>query len=233
MAAIRTRLVLTGARTGHTVFLGGFQFTRGVYVVEGDEVTVPKVSRYLGRAYKAFPEGSEELRQAQEADASNPLITMGNGVARTPTRAQLRRLKKEQEAERISVVREVAYGAGNAAMAARTGETAGAAAPGGIQPGGGGPAQVPSDVSGGAGNTSAGTAGGVSGGDGRSDSGDGRPQTDADRILTALKGLDPANDEHWTSEKQPKVDVVAQLSGLPSVTRAQINEVAAEFRRPA
>lgn len=48
-----------------------------------------------------------------------------------------------------------------------------------------------------------------------------------DKILAALKELDPTDDALWTSEGQPKVDALK----LEGVTRAMITEVAPRFTR--
>lgn len=50
-------------------------------------------------------------------------------------------------------------------------------------------------------------------------------------ILAALEKLDPENDEHWTSDGLPRVDVVANLSGHKQVQRAEITSTAPKFTR--
>lgn len=50
-------------------------------------------------------------------------------------------------------------------------------------------------------------------------------------ILAALEQLDPANDEHWTSDGLPRVDVVANLSGHKQVQRSEITSTAPKFTR--
>jgi chromosome segregation ATPase len=49
-------------------------------------------------------------------------------------------------------------------------------------------------------------------------------------IVEALKQLAPENDEQWTSDGLPKVDVVAELTG-EDVKRAQITDAWPEFNR--
>lgn len=49
-------------------------------------------------------------------------------------------------------------------------------------------------------------------------------------ILNILKGLDPANDEQWTSEGLPQVSAVQKLLGA-DVSRQQINEAWPNFNR--
>ncbi len=66
MPEITLNLRLTGGRTGKTVVLGGYQFVDGMTVVVGNEKSVPGIVKYLGRTYKAFPEGSRELKHASD-----------------------------------------------------------------------------------------------------------------------------------------------------------------------
>lgn len=49
-------------------------------------------------------------------------------------------------------------------------------------------------------------------------------------ILEALKKLDPQNDEHWTTEGLPRLDVLKDLTGSP-VTRDALNTAAKGFNR--
>lgn len=50
-------------------------------------------------------------------------------------------------------------------------------------------------------------------------------------ITHALRELDPANDEHWTKQGLPQVAVVANLSGVLTLTRAELNGIAPDFNR--
>jgi hypothetical protein len=54
----------------------------------------------------------------------------------------------------------------------------------------------------------------------------------AEKIAEALKKLDPANDDHWTSNNLPALDEIGELLGQ-DVTRAQVNEVAQGYTRAA
>lgn len=49
-------------------------------------------------------------------------------------------------------------------------------------------------------------------------------------ILEALKKLDPKNDEHWTTEGLPRLDVLKDLTGS-QVTRDALNTAAKGFSR--
>lgn len=63
------KMILTGPRTGQTCKLnkGAYTFVKGELVLEGTFDQLEGVVKYLGRAYRAFPEGSPQLKQAQEA----------------------------------------------------------------------------------------------------------------------------------------------------------------------
>lgn len=50
-------------------------------------------------------------------------------------------------------------------------------------------------------------------------------------LLTALAQLDPLEDEHWTTDGVPRLDNLATMLGVPTVTRAQLRAVAPEFTR--
>lgn len=51
-------------------------------------------------------------------------------------------------------------------------------------------------------------------------------------LKAAIELLDPANDSHWTSAGLPSVEAVSEIAG-DKVTRAQIEEAAPGFQRPA
>jgi hypothetical protein len=51
-----------------------------------------------------------------------------------------------------------------------------------------------------------------------------------EEILEAVKSLDPANDEHWTSDGLPRLDAVENLLGA-GVTRKQVTNAAPDFNR--
>ncbi|MCI0391686.1 MAG: hypothetical protein MOB07_23320 [Acidobacteria bacterium] len=50
-------------------------------------------------------------------------------------------------------------------------------------------------------------------------------------IIDALHQLDPNNDEHWTSKGLPQTSVVATLSGVLTLTRAELLDTAPYFNR--
>ena len=55
--------------------------------------------------------------------------------------------------------------------------------------------------------------------------------SNADKIVEGLGKLDPNNDDHWTTEGLPRVEVVQELAGLTSLTRKEITETGRGFDR--
>lgn len=66
MSSASRRFALAGKETGKTINKGGFQFIRGVYTHEGAHDPTPELATYLERSYYAFPEGSQQHRDAQD-----------------------------------------------------------------------------------------------------------------------------------------------------------------------
>lgn len=60
------RFVMVGAHAGKTIKLGKYQFIHGVYEYTGTPGGSGGAARYLRKSYQAFPEGSVELKIAQE-----------------------------------------------------------------------------------------------------------------------------------------------------------------------
>lgn len=50
-------------------------------------------------------------------------------------------------------------------------------------------------------------------------------------IVEALGTLDPANDEQWTADGLPRMDVIEELVGDKSITRADVTNAAPDFTR--
>lgn len=53
----------------------------------------------------------------------------------------------------------------------------------------------------------------------------------SEKIREALLGLDPQNDEHWTADGAPRLDVLANALGDQKVTRADVLAAAPGFSR--
>jgi hypothetical protein len=62
------KLILTGPRAGKTVKLRGYQFVNGQLTLSGAPERWEGVVRYMGRAYRAYEEGTAALTEAQEQD---------------------------------------------------------------------------------------------------------------------------------------------------------------------
>ena len=52
-----------------------------------------------------------------------------------------------------------------------------------------------------------------------------------EQIVEALRSLDVANHDHWTSDGHPRMDVLQELVGDPSLTRKRVNEASPNFTR--
>ncbi|QPI18522.1 hypothetical protein [Providencia phage PSTCR7] len=52
-----------------------------------------------------------------------------------------------------------------------------------------------------------------------------------DKIKNALKGLDVANEGQWTKEGLPNINFLKIVTGIPTLTREQVQEVAPNFTR--
>ena len=60
------RFVMVGAHAGKTIKLGKYQFVHGAYEYTGTPGGSGGAARFLRKSYQAFPEGSIELKIAQE-----------------------------------------------------------------------------------------------------------------------------------------------------------------------
>jgi len=195
---IRHKLILTGARAGATCTLRKLEFRNGVCVITGPDNEVAALTRYMGRVYKAFPEGSLELAKFQALDREREGASNGAGAADTePGRDQV------------------------------------APVSGDVRPDGAGPAPSPANDGSGADAAEAGSSQREPGGDGN-----GGPDVDdfdAERTQSlheVIMGLDPTNDEHWTADGKPRIDVVAAASGRQDLTRKVVEAAAPGFTRP-
>lgn len=66
MPHVRLNLVLAGAHRGRNITLDGRRFINGKYPVTGDPLKMAPFLAKMGTYYNAFPEGSAELRAAEE-----------------------------------------------------------------------------------------------------------------------------------------------------------------------
>lgn len=205
MADLAVKVILTGGRKGKTCTLGGYHFSKGVYWVQGTEVTVPKLTRYLGRVYKAFPENSKELADAQAADREREEV--------------------EQKGKKVDGANQISSDVG-------TGRGENPSSVSGVLPSGGGSPTTPSNDGSGAEGASSGSEGIRTGGDGLSNPGNDPAFGDpTSKLLSAVKKLDHLNDEHWTAEGLPKLDALIKLSGIPNLTRATVSAALPDCKR--
>jgi hypothetical protein len=58
-----------------------------------------------------------------------------------------------------------------------------------------------------------------------------RPSPSPPALIEAVARLEVQNDEHWTTDGKPRVDVLAAMSGMPELTRADIQRAAPNLRR--
>lgn len=62
--------------------------------------------------------------------------------------------------------------------------------------------------------------------------GDGQPEELNEKLLRAVKSLDPLEDSHWTREGKPAMTAVEKSYGSADVTRSDVESVAPGFIRP-
>lgn len=54
----------------------------------------------------------------------------------------------------------------------------------------------------------------------------------AEAVGAALESLDPAEDDDWTSAGKPAMDRLKDLTGSTTITRAEVDTMFPDFRRP-
>lgn len=200
MADVEIKMVLTGAYAGETRILGGRVFRNGRTTLRGDALNLSHAVRYLARAYQAFPEGSDELKRAQERD------------------------RARGDADTVSE----ATGHPGAEEVQRGTEPAGSQSPEAGPAADGGSSDDPEQ----AGSVSTGD---VSEGRGQSDAGnDSEPAgiDPTDPMVKAVMKLDPAKDEHWTSQGKPAMAAIESAYGSADITRADVDKVLPDWDRP-
>lgn len=50
-------------------------------------------------------------------------------------------------------------------------------------------------------------------------------------IRRVIHALDPKQDAHWTAEGKPSLEVVSATTGIPTLSRAMIDAVDADYDR--
>lgn len=191
----RTVMVLTGARTGQTCELNKMLFVKGKRTFHGSYEELSGLIRYVGRVFKAFPEGSGELRKQQELDRQNPALK------------ELFHGSGEVHQDRSQTVSD------------------------GVQPEGRESETVSADNGTGSDEAGEGEARVETTGDGPQDSGDDPEAVRLQRIHQAVTSLDREDSENWTADGLPRVDVVSKVSGIPTVSRKDVEAAAPGLTR--
>lgn len=194
MTAHIVKLVLTGAKTGQTVTLGKHSFVNGVAEIQASYEAMNAVLTYMGRAYQAYPQGSDLLAATQDRDRADGLLRDLQTDSPSPDRAPA-----------------PVQGVGDHAAGSIPGPRAlHGSGDDGHQAGGSGL------VSGGSGHTDSGLGKGMEPG--------AQQQSDAViRSVRAIVGqMNPHVAEQWTDDGLPSVAYVAESTGTPSITREAI-----------
>ena len=105
---------------------------------------------------------------------------------------------------------------------------------GGVRPAGSEPTPAVAVYGSGDGGSETWASGSFPDGDGHEDSGfpGGEDSSRADRVSKALAQLDPANEDDWTALGLPAIAAVERYVGRAGVTRAMVDAVAPDMRRP-
>lgn len=208
-----TTLILSGPYTGRTIRLRGIQFIEGKARLLQEPEQIEGLITYMAKCYQAYPEGSSELRAAQERWREH-LERSKHGQLQDGASAQPRPAGE--------VPRDVQpAGGGPGSPSPEVVRSDDAAQPGdpGVRPDGQErPGSAPPEAAGRPATPEAAPA--------REGHG---PETAT--LIEAIQSLDPENDEVWTAGGQPTVAAVAGASGMPGVTRARITMAIPGFDR--
>jgi hypothetical protein len=197
------RLILTGPYAGKDAHLNGYDFEDGVLELYGTMEAVQGVVTYMGRAYQAYLEGSDELKFAQNRDMEN-----ANGEYNFEGQTQ------PQEGEDHSPGDIQPEGSGSDSVSAIDGVGSGEdeeGAEGGVSDRDG---HEDSGVS----TTAAGQSGSFA------------AEKNLE-LKKAVLSLDVDNDEHWTKAGIPALAAVEVAYGYNGITRKDIQKAAPEWDR--
>lgn len=194
-------MVLTGHYAGHTVLLNGHAFVKGVCKVYAYPESFTSFLTVMGRSYQAYPRGSKALQAAQERDEANGIQ---HHLQANPAPTD-----------------------GTSGSVQGAGGTSSGSVPD--------PRALHSELDAPA---EAGSARVVSERPGHTDAGMGeRVESDTElesvtlmrAIQTAVRKLDPAAPEQWTTEGLPSVDAIATAVNNQTVTREMISAAMPDF----
>lgn len=203
---LRRRVVLTGARKGHTGPIGSHHAVDGVISLEGVPKDILAWEHHLSIMFQAYPEGDPRIAEQEAAIAAAHAAegTQPPETSHVERSVQEDGNKPHGQAD-VSGGGESGGGGAEAGGAANLGGDAAGDATGG------------SDASGSLGDGSA-------------------PQLTPvidERLARAVASLVPTEDSHWTKDGKPMLSAVEKYYGSTGLTRADVEAVAPGFRRAA
>lgn len=193
------RIILVGHFEGQDVTLRGYQFKKGILEVGNNPAEYGPIVAYMGVNYNGWLEGSSELVAARANVAAS------KAAAKEKELGTGENLDGQAGSVEGGVQADLASTAGNAEL----GDTASGASSNGepvVLPGG---------------------SGGEAGHNARKPS----PFIESDnpqvlKVVDAIRKLNPNVTEHWTATGLPMTSVVQETSGVPNVSRKDIEQAA-------
>lgn len=209
-STVEMKMVLTGPRAGNTENVNGHVFVNGECTIIGQDEQLVNFIRFMS-TYGAYPEGSQEYTDADEA--YKKLIGESDGISDTK--------EKKGRGKRKDVSGNVQSSGKGPAKKEAVGATEDAGAKAGAK-------EEPSDGS-----------GHEHTGNETKPETEARAEAPVvnNKLLKAIYSLDPENEDHWVKTGKhvgkPKVSVIEDAYGAAGVTRSDVEEVAPEYDREA
>lgn len=203
MGSLRMEMVLTGPLTGKSVVINRHEFVNGIGHIVVEPHAMDAFLTFMARSCQAYPQGSDELRYAQERDRANGLLRDLQANPSSPDGAS------------ASVQGAGDHGAGqvpDSRALQSDGHADGATGGEGLVPGG-------------SGHEDSGLGNRMGAGPHE------QPDAVIARIATAVRKLDHSLDDHWTADGLPSVSVIADAIGDQKVTREMIDAAVPEWNR--
>lgn len=204
MSALKIEMVLTGPLAGKSLLINRHSFKNGVAHIVVEPQAMDAFLTFMARSCQAYPRGSEALAIAQQRDSANGVLSgvQADSASSDGASASVQGAGERDASGQVPDPRTLQRDEHAGSEAGSEGL-----------------------VSSGAGHSNAGLGDGVVTGSHV------EPDAIITRVANAVAKLDPAVDEHWTSEGLPSVSVVADTVGDQKVTREMIDEAAPEFNR--
>jgi hypothetical protein len=205
----KTTLILVGHYAGRTIKIRNLQFVEGKAEFNANPADAHGLITYYGRCYQAYPEGSQELKDAlaREQEAQNgerQIQEDGERSEEEPVSGDLQpSWEGSPEEEADAVIPDVEPEAGPDGRFPSWDR----------QPDSGSPEETAEHV-------------------GLSEQPVARPQIDA-RIEASVRKLNPDNDDHWTTLGLPKISAVydAHPNNEDIISRKAIERAVGEWNR--